>query len=181
MQTLKVVKKKFTTGEAAEALLVDPQKLISMVGIGVVPYQLGKRGRRRFGFKPHIWSARQVLGLAVICALSQSTRHKGCNTDYIKKTMHLFESMSQGAFLSWLAEGQTGQSTPYTEEGLSTISWEGFPRRDKVPGDEEIKADMKRRLAKVEAMILGLPMPGQPVDRVTDVRKLGSRVSGGSE
>jgi hypothetical protein len=152
--TLRLVREGLTTPELLKAISLPKGRLDHwQKHAGVRPWRPGKTKR------PSLWGARQCLALAVITALSESSRHKGVTMPFIRRTMNYFARMTDGQLLAWLSESQ-GECNAHTQEEFATLDWAGFDlKRGQAPGDKEIVADQKRRLARVEALLLGRDMP----------------------
>src|SRR4051812_25776737 len=71
----------------------------------VRPVRRGGQGRGN----SHLWSGKQVMGLAVAVALHQSER--GCSPQYVAKLVRLFEAMDDRTF-----EALMSHASPWGEE-----------------------------------------------------------------
>jgi hypothetical protein len=103
--------------------------------------------------------------------LSDSPRHGGVNKAYIRKTMEFFQRMTDSQLYAWLAEGQ-GETTEHTTECFASLDFAGFPKRGEIPGDASLRADMKRRLHRLESFLLGKPMPKESITRLPNVSRI---------
>ncbi len=77
----------FKTDEAAKLLNVHPQHLLDLIKVKMLKPAVPGGGRGRV----HLFSAQQVLGLAMFLALTKSSR--GCLVRYGVKILKYFESL----------------------------------------------------------------------------------------
>jgi hypothetical protein len=111
----------------------------------------------RYRGKPHLFSTRQMYGLACIASLVASTRR--CSKAYAQKVIAAFENMPDAEFQTWLGERLC--EPDYAEEEMAAYV-ASDPEANAVFGDHgkplleedrEARRDMDRRCAAVDEAI----------------------------
>ncbi len=117
----------------------------------IVPAYPGGRGKG----KQHRFSHEQLIGLTVAAACLRS--EIGCGHDYAARAARMFGDMDDRALMAWLRQGGTPEDdfdAARSEEAIATVDDSWLDRNATcVPGHDELRADIDRSLAKVEAFI----------------------------
>jgi hypothetical protein len=118
------------------------------------------------GSSPHLYSYKQVLGLAEGAAFGKVV---GTNVKYGSRLAKAFEAMSDATLYAWLQPAEDGNWDSWQDESVS--SWLAPYRTGHAPFDEGVCAEVDQLVKPVLAELRRRLGIATPKDRVSEPAK----------
>jgi hypothetical protein len=98
-----------------------------------------KRGRKKKGF-PSFFTERQAIGICIANVVRHS--EQGCSRAYVRSIIQFFEGMSDDQFSRWMSGNGELENPSFVDVNAPEL-----------PGVNEVRNEVFRKLADVEAVI----------------------------